>query len=393
MKKWKIHISAFLHSVALLILSYFLWNNPHTLDEEYTIFKFYYTVQRWLFPTQEVPEDVLLVNISYDRELVDTFDDFGIPTGKSDITDRYKLARFLQSAVKYDNYKYILLDINLNPIYKSDSDSLLYSIISTIERIVIPKHENQVPPANEIFDKAAYSDYYINYNEDKFLKYQYIHHDEESIPLRMYKEIDGKTIQKKGPFYFSEQSLCSNVVFLSFPLLIENDYNLSNEKLYLNLGVDIIDIEKFIDIEKIIDNKIIIIGDLKERDMHSTIAGQVPGPVITYNAYKELHSDKHKISYWILLSLLVLFFIISLTVFLQKDVSDFFSKVRLFRTSIVQFLLNWLGLTFVFGIYCLIVFLLSGRIVDVFIIAAYFSLLIVIINHKEEIKTWVKKYF
>lgn len=37
-----------------------------------------------------VPEDVLLINVNYDKTLVPVHDEFGVPMGRTDITDREK---------------------------------------------------------------------------------------------------------------------------------------------------------------------------------------------------------------------------------------------------------------------------------------------------------------
>ena len=78
-----------------------------------------------------VPEDVLLINVNYDKTLVPVHDEFGVPMGRTDITDREKLLQFLQAAEKNGNYKYILLDIFFEKGYSTPFDSLLFRQTTT----------------------------------------------------------------------------------------------------------------------------------------------------------------------------------------------------------------------------------------------------------------------
>ena len=66
-----------------------------------------------IFSSEEkaIDNNILLVNVSYDKELAPVYDKYGFPKGNTDITDRSKLTLFLENLQVYNNYKYVLMDI------------------------------------------------------------------------------------------------------------------------------------------------------------------------------------------------------------------------------------------------------------------------------------------
>ncbi len=78
------------------------------------------------FQSREMPDPgtVALINVSYDLELIDKFDDFGFPVGNQVITDRLKLFEFFKILNDHDAApKQIICDIFFQD--ETPADSLL----------------------------------------------------------------------------------------------------------------------------------------------------------------------------------------------------------------------------------------------------------------------------
>ena len=121
-KHGKCWLSAVL-SLLVLIIGYLLGNVPVPLPDEVEVLQDWDRVKtlfRW--KGDSVPDEVLLVNVAYDKQLVD-FSKEGIPVGQVPITDRWKLFHFLQQAKEANNYRYILLDVFFEQGYESEIDS------------------------------------------------------------------------------------------------------------------------------------------------------------------------------------------------------------------------------------------------------------------------------
>ena len=138
MKK-RIAISVLL-SVAVLLLSYIAGNSARPLAGEKSVLVKLNSWKTMLgLAHDSVPDDVLLVNVAYDKMLVDYTED-GLPIGQETITDRRKLLEFLTKAREADNYKFIMMDVILEQGITTEYDSALFHAIAQMPRIVIPVH-------------------------------------------------------------------------------------------------------------------------------------------------------------------------------------------------------------------------------------------------------------
>lgn len=122
-----------INAVVLFLLCYFVDNLPYSFVGDATLGQHFEQLKQYFqSPKEDIPEDLLLVNVAYDRELADVTDEFGLPKGNIDITDRKKLYDFLTKLQKAD-YKYIILDVSFSEEYRTENDSTLYSVISQVE--------------------------------------------------------------------------------------------------------------------------------------------------------------------------------------------------------------------------------------------------------------------
>lgn len=171
-KKRKI-LSATLLAWLAMAVSYFCTNLNVAVSGERDVLKYWQFVVS-LFSNNsrnQVPEDVLFINVSNDRQLVDRTDVFGIPVGNTAITDRQKLDDLLNLIKSSGGYKYVLLDVFFEKGYQSDYDSSLFNTIVSMENIVIPRHVDGTLADPSLEQKAAYADYSTTLKEDNIAKY------------------------------------------------------------------------------------------------------------------------------------------------------------------------------------------------------------------------------
>lgn len=354
-------------AILALSLSYYSTNLNFSLSGEKPILKYWCAFTDWITSGKEnaPADDVVFINVSNDKQLVDVSDQFGIPLGNAAITDREKLHSLLELIKSSPNYQYVLLDIFFEEGYQTAADSALFSTISEMDHIVIPKHtDGDITPLAPI-DKAAYSDYNITINEDDFTKFQLLWKDGPSIPLRMYSDLTGRTIRRKGLWYADKWALSRKVVFPKMYARIDFPYRADGQKAYLNLGVDVLNYKDEVDWPEFFANKIIVIGAFTDNDIHTTYAGDVPGCLINYNVFLSLMKGQHKIP----LGLIIFYFIVFFTMaFLLVNKKTSFTHLWAWLWAKLFVLYS-----VVLIIICIFVFVVWGQAHDIFITSTFFS--------------------
>ena len=182
------------------------------------------------FANRERPEseDYVLINTSYDLELIDRYDEFGFPVGNQAITDRQKLAQ-LFSVINNSDQKprYIITDIHF--VDSSTSDMLLANELAQLDRIILSAHINEEGILEKpIFDQADYgiSDYLIGSAFDGVYKYQLIHNDSSKLlPLKVYEELNQLESKQLGPFVKIGSRWTMNNFIMNYRILQKDIYD------------------------------------------------------------------------------------------------------------------------------------------------------------------------
>ncbi|MDR0542384.1 MAG: CHASE2 domain-containing protein [Dysgonamonadaceae bacterium] len=373
---WKTWLLSAVHAMLLLFVCYYLWNRPDTLSGESGFIRIFNAATKAFSGQDMISDSILLVNVAYDRQLIDYKYDNGEPAGNIDITDRYKLLelfRYLENT----SYAYILCDVFFDSTLKTEWDDSLFTLMSQLPRLVVPKHEEEKPLPALLEKKAAYADYKTNILEGDLLKYEYLQHGEESVPLFMWKERTGGTFEKKVPGYKMEGKRATNSVIIDFQVKMPEEYNkevqkqtyVEKEKNYWNLGADLLETLQYVEPSEIFKNKMILIGDLTEHDTHSTTAGTMPGVLINYNAYLALIKGSPQTPFFLGMTLFVVFYIMSFLVFSQKQVVDLLPL----KNDTVKLLVSWLGFSAILILLNTIAYYFWGRFIEIFFWATYFS--------------------
>lgn len=372
--------------MVVLILSYVIDNSPYSFVGGATLGQRIEQIKAYLGVSADVvPEDVVVVNISYDRALVTVLDEFGFPKGNIDITDRSKLLRFLQKA-KRSNYKYLMLDVTFVKGHKTDVDSILFNEISKMNNIVVAKSENFVLADDILSPKARYSDYSTHIAETNFVKYDYFRNGELTFPAKVYYDLSSKRLHKFGPFYFFNGRLARKSVVLKLPIKLWNEYaayempdSKSFRFRYYNLGSDIL--ESGMDVAKLIENKIVVIGDVCENDMHDTYLGKIAGPIINLNAFYALVNDDLSIPYLEIVGLFVIYFAISFILIKRFSVINFIPFLKKHKSKTFRFLLSFVSLSLLFTVVGLSGYLLFGVEINILVPSLYFTIFGYAVNY------------
>ena len=90
--KRRIILISIANAFVILLLCYLYDNMSISLDSDATTRQWFERARSICgMNTDSLPDDLLIVNIAYDRQLVDVTDNDGIVKGNTDITDRQKL--------------------------------------------------------------------------------------------------------------------------------------------------------------------------------------------------------------------------------------------------------------------------------------------------------------
>lgn len=279
----------------------------------------------------QVPDEVVMFDMSYDKELAPVVDMvFGDTVGSRVVTSRPRLLQMLEE-LNGASYRYLFIDVRFESADRTDCDSALFAALRKTPRMSVSTHRSG--SGYEIADTAllqcaGYSDYRHIYF-DGFSHYELLQDGNPSVAARMYECLDGVHLKSLGGvLYTSDGRLCYNNVFL--PL---TDIGFGHERggeepsegmveqSRLTLGHQVLDMMLPEEIHALVSDKIVLVGDF-ENDVHDTYVGEVPGPVLAYAAYKELHAGHHLVSWGYLLSLFAIYTLIGFCMMLKSPLYD-----------------------------------------------------------------------
>ena len=278
-----------------------------------------------------VPDEVVMFDVAYDKELVPVVDTvFGDTVGSRVVTSRPRLLQMLE-VLKGASYRYLFIDVRFESSDRTECDSALFAALLRMPRMSVSTHRSS--SGYEIADTAllqcaGYSDYRHIYF-DGFSHYELLQDGHPSAAARMYECMDGTRLNcAGGVLYTSGGRLCNNTVFL--PL---TDIGFGRERSgartsdgmveqsRLTLGHQVLDMMLPEEIHALVKDKIVLVGDF-ENDVHDTYVGEVPGPVLAYAAYRELRAGHHLVSRGYLLALFAVYTLIGFCMMLKSPLYD-----------------------------------------------------------------------
>ena len=331
---------------------------------------------------ESIHDDVLFVNIAYDKQLIERTDEYGMPIGNTDITDRSKLLKLLKALNSTGKYKYIFLDVRFEKGFDiPEVDDTLFAEIQNMKKIVIANHSDMEIADSILLEKAAISDYKATITATNFVRYKYLYSEEPTMPLYAYEELTKDSINKHNWFYFCNGRLCYNSLFVNFPIEEFDEYGEQGMKRYYNLGNDLLENYTEEDLAKLTNNKYIVIGDMVE-DVHDTYSGPKPGPVIMYYAFLSLMDGKHFVSYGLIILMAVVYFLISLSLFSCQSLVEKIPFVKKSKSKLLHYLLSFIEYTFFLTAVAVLIYIVVGISVSIIVPSTYFAIQKMIINYK-----------
>ena len=407
MRKQRKVIWSVVIAIGFLFFSYCITNLDFPISGEKALLYRFEMVRNYLFPRgNTVNDSILLIDVSFDKIPVKTTDEYGLTIGDIQITDRKKLLDLLQELKKRDDYKYILLDAFFGQKGKTPHDSALYATICSMKRIVIPCHADEALADSSLMKKAGWADYTSTYNVSGFSKYSYMSDKGMSLPLRMYKDITGRTIRRHGLLYTDGWWLVSKSIVLTFDVNANSAYNEKGEKVWYYLGADILGNEEerglLYEIPELTKDKYIVIGAMQGDDSHSTYIGSVSGAIINLNAYFSLLDKHHVVSITLAVILFCAFFFLAYLTISRQDLRGLTESItqkqsyRL-RTRLIAMsaLCSWIGYSLFLSILCILTYVFLGEVYEIFVTSTMFYFLSLTVkytdNFKRLSKIWKRK--
>ncbi len=288
-----------------LILTIICDRIPHSFgNEELTMKKLQLASMLTGGKTKPIPSDILPVNISFDRQLTPVNDEYDIPCGVIDVADRHKLLDFL-SRIKDADYAAIAIDIFFDSSMPAEGDTALFKCINGMKRLTVPVHSDGT--ISPLIDKKLHSngDYAVNLISNNFSKYNFTGGD--GIPS-MAQTLFNNSHNVKN---YKPEIFDNTTMILPLPVSLENSYTEEGDKVWYNLGTDILDVSTDEELRNLVKGKRIIIGDYCMNDIHDSYVGYISGPAIVINALTALEEGKTKINIWSMLLTYIVYFIIA----------------------------------------------------------------------------------
>lgn len=372
-------IISIIHAIVLSFATYLIWNIPDDWNDSGSWLQKIQIARSLFAKPDTLPNDLVLINTSYDHVMVSCYDEANIERGQLDITDRAKLLKLFKWLERENDYKYIVCDISFDKELITEYDNELYSQISHMPRCcVVSTEEVSIP--QQLHNKSAMSEYHTNILNNNFLKYQYLTPLGESVALKMAHELNGVSISQHGPIYLYNGKPCINSYILDIKTNITNEYQDNGDKNILQLGCDILPI---IDaqVPNMFTNKIVMIGDCLREDIHTTVAGNTSGMMIIYNAYHSIRNQLNVPSVWLWTFILILYFFLTIAILICLEPHGLLPQKWLQKKPVLSVAVDWIGFQVLFTFLGISSFLIAGSYIDAWICASYFTLLNSIYKH------------
>ncbi len=377
-------------SIILIVTSYLYNNNPYPLLDDIDHYAWLEYIKQQIVKPDVADDSVVYINVAYEKKAIPFKDEYGMPVGTIDVTDREKIAYLLRILNKQPNYKYIFLDVRFEKGYEDNSiittddsilhtvDEVLFAEIRHTPRLVFATHEGMELISDSIEQNAVFSDYNSTITATNFVRYQYLKEDKYSAPLFIYNSATGHSIERIGFLYFDNGKLCHNCPFIRIPHAFGNTHD---EVPYMNLSADILSQETGIgdDIIEVVKNKYVFIGDMVN-DMHDTYVGMQPGTYISNVAMNALFRGEHIVN-WIACTIIgIVYFLIALSLYTKVTITNYIPWIKKHDSFLMRFVLSFLGITFVMYFVTDINYLLTGATFCIWIPSVYFTIMKTIIN-------------
>ncbi len=356
------------HALLLAILTLVWMNLSWEFGDEVIVARINQIARYEVFnPKNEVVEqfkkDLLLINTSYDKTLVDFEDDFG--SGRRAISDRKMLTEFFHTINESAQAPaLVVVDIIFdNP---SPDDSLLRIELGKIKNLVISSEIGKdgkpiMPWPGLNFALAQYQT-----TTGTFLKFNLVDDTIHYLPAAMYHETKGSSFTEWAGLVRTRPGWWINSFIVDLPVRKAHIEN--GEVLIWNIGEALNFSPQ--EVKSIAQNKVIIVGDFYDYDIHQTLLGEQPGPLIVANAYLGMLQGVPRIKFLDGLLIFTLYFFSTMYVLTWRKHKD---KLITGKLRFGKFF-KYLTYILVFSLYSIFLYLLTSRHFQLLIFGLYFNL-------------------
>lgn len=388
-KLFKLIAVSIIHSLVLVLLTLVLLEMNFTYGDEKFVIKWSTVIKKVVLGIDNKPsrDRLLFINTSYDNMLIDKTDTDGFTIGNQVITDREKLSRLFEIIRKSkSSHKYIICDIFFKDV--SPFDSVLYDNMKHVNNAIIPYHYGEDGTIEKpIFDiNKGFSDY--NVIEGAFLKYSLMQSDTiHSLPLKMYTDIYNAEYKNSGLISRMNGKPSFNTIIIDFKV---RDYDIreefsENTYPYVNLG-EFVELPDSV-VSETMKNRIVVIGNFQDRDIHQTIIGPMHGGMILLNVFLSLENSENIIKPLFLIILFAVYFLISLDIFSEKNIKDRKYVKKISGHKFGKFMVKLLEYLFYLIAASIIIYIFYNIHINILIIALYLKLLDSIITKVRTVKS------
>ncbi|TAE73840.1 MAG: hypothetical protein EAZ85_06040 [Bacteroidetes bacterium] len=386
----------------MLLITFLLLSTPYALPDEYLLVQASAVTKNLIFGLEKKPDSsrFLFVNVSKDKALLDIEDPDvpGYVVGNEAITDRSKLVKFLELIIQKPEHKFMVLDIDFKG--KTEHDSALAVLINKIPRLHVSYHRDEKDkpdyPEMPIKKKLTLSDIEVVWKQR--FKFKIFFNDSiKSTPLVMYETVHKKKFKKGysplGIHYIDKQPIFNN--FILDYRIRRMDYGTRYPKIYLGESLrSSVDSTGEISLEAAdvlmtqVKNRIVFVGDFEDRDIHDTIYGEIPGPIILINAFLALEYGDNKIYISLILFLLIVYTTISYLVLSRKYAWKYYFTKKIKRWKEENPKIEMYGGVAVYIILFSSISIISFFIYDLHVGGLALAFYIFVFDY---IKTWINK--
>lgn len=362
-------------ALGIVSLSYFVMNVPYPIFDSWGSLYFAELISGNHHKVPFPEDSVMCINVAFDKQLAEATTPDGFKRGTLDVTDRAKLIHLLKIARQAD-YRYIFLDIRFPAGLRTENDDELFSLIRDMPRLLISQHRGKDYSIADstLLGNAAMADYGMTAFTG-FTRYQYLQNGEESVALRMYRDMDHKDISRHGLFYISENRLCRNAQYIRIPRGIIEREMANHQMRFPYLGANLFSWATDDELIHMMNGRILLVGDF-DFDLHPTYVGDVPGSMLSFLAWWELHRGKHTLSIGFILLLVSLYFIFCwLLLTPHRNWYEYVPVLRSIRGTFWRFLLSLLGWGFVLWIFQILLYCFSDISLSIAVPTLFFSVI------------------
>ncbi|MCH7513144.1 MAG: CHASE2 domain-containing protein [Bacteroidetes bacterium] len=362
---------ALANTVILFFLTSWFWSLPWLAGDEKLMI---WATSAIRLMNRDMPEskEFALINVSYDQMLINKFDDFGFPVGNQVITDRQKLTRLMQIINYADKKpKYVFCDLYFEE--STPYDSALNAEMRLQQNLIVSIHldDNGNPRFPVLTDiKMGLSDYVIGNIFEGVYKFQLYFNDTLKLtPLIISEDLNNYQSKKKGPFVKIGDWFTLNYFIMNYRLL-------QKDIMYMEAGFNPVNLGELLllpdaDVSSFLENKIVIIGDFFEHDMHETLFEITSGPVVLINAYLTIINKDTVVNFFFIAIITILFFGLSYIAIYPEDMLENFIRRKYGNIKWVGNVTSFMSYLIILVVVSILTYFLFNIHLNVFFLSIY----------------------